>query len=143
MKPTIFITALAASALVALDARPAVAQSVAAAAQPSATASAAAVTWPAHPSGRYELEIALPDKVMPATIVVADSSGVPTAQLQTEGDDEAHPMKVTVKGTELFFNATAPRGAIEIVLVRTADLLSGRWSYGDGSGTLKGHVEKK
>jgi hypothetical protein len=145
MKPTIYVTALAASALVAFDARTVTAQTAAAAPQPSATAAPAAATipWSAHPSGRYELEIVFPDKVMPATVVIADSSGVPSAVIQTEGDPDEHAMKVTVKGTELYLNAVAPKGAVELVLLRSADQISGRWTFGEGRGTLRGHVEKK
>ena len=145
MKPTIFLTALATAALVALDARAASAQSASPAPAPAATSAPAAAPtpWPENPSGRYELEIVLPDKVMPATVVIADSSGVPAAQFQPEGDPEAHPMKITLKGTELYLNAIAPRGAIELVMLRSADQITGRWTYGDGKGVLRGRVEKK
>ena len=146
MKPTIFLTTLTVAALVALDARSATAQSASPAASPAATsapAAAAPTPWAEHPSGRYELEIVLPDKVMPATVVIADSSGIPAAQFQPEGDNDAHAMKVTIKGTELYLNAIAPRGPIELVMLRSADQITGRWTYGDGKGLLRGHVEKK
>ena len=147
MKPTIYLTALAASALVGLDARPSAAQSATPSAPPSvavATVPAAAPTpWPAHPNGRYELEIVFPDKVLPATLVIADSSGASAAVIQTEGDPEAHAMKITVKSTELFLNTVAENKAVEVVMVRTGDQISGHWTFGEGKGTLRGHVEKK
>jgi hypothetical protein len=62
--------------------------------------------------------------------------------IQPDGDPEPHPVKVTVKGPELFLNATAERGAVEIVMVRSGDQITGRWSYGEGKGELKGVVSK-
>ena len=142
MKPTVFFRALSATAILALSAETAAAQA-AQAGQPSASASAAAPTpWPARPLGRYELQIAMPERVMPLVAVISDSAGAVAGVIQPEGDPEPHPVKVTVKGTELFLTATAERGAIEIVLVRTGDQLTGRWSYGEGKGELKGIVSK-
>ena len=145
MKPTIYFTTLAAAALVGLDALPASAQTTAAAATAPASVAGGAtlLPWPAKPIGRYELQIAMTDKVLPATIVIADSAGTAAAVIQTEGDPDEHAMKATVKGTELYLNTVAPKGAVEIVLQRTGDKLTGHWTYGDDKGTLEGHVEKK
>jgi hypothetical protein len=144
MKPTVFLRSLSATALVAIAARQAAAQTAAQAGQPAAAAMPAAspTPWPARPIGRYELQIAMPDKVMPLVAVVSDSAGAVAGVIQPDGDPEPHPVKVTVKGTELFLNATAERGAVEIVMVRTGDQITGRWSYGEGKGELKGVVAK-
>jgi hypothetical protein len=142
MKPTVLLRTLSATALVAIAARQASAQT-APAAQPAAAKPAAAPTpWPARPLGRYELQIAMPERVMPLVAVISDSAGAVAGVIQPDGDPEPRSVKVTVKGTELYLNTVAERGAVEIVLVRTGDQLSGRWSYGEGKGELKGVVSK-
>jgi hypothetical protein len=139
MKTTSLLHALAACALVAIAARPAMAQSTAnATTQPAA----ASTPWAANPTGTYHLDIQLPDHVMPATLTIADSSGVPTARMLPEGDNDALPMRVTIKGAELFLNGDTPKGPAEIVLLRDKDQLSGRWSYAGDDGKLTGKVEK-
>ncbi|MEO8564358.1 MAG: hypothetical protein ABI601_19945 [bacterium] len=140
MKPTVFFRALSATAILALSAETAAAQA-AQAGQPS-SAAVAPTPWPARPIGRYELQISMPERVMPLVAVISDSAGAVAGVIQPEGDPEPHPVKVTVKGAELFLNADAERGAVEIVLVRTGDKLTGRWSYGEGKGELKGTVAK-
>jgi hypothetical protein len=143
VKPTVFLRSLSATALVAIAARQAAAQSATQAAKPAAATPAAAPTpWPARPLGRYELRIAMPERVMPLVAVISDSAGAVAGVIQPDGDPEPHPVKVTVKGTELFLNATAERGAVEIVMVRSGDQITGRWSYGEGKGELKGVVSK-
>jgi hypothetical protein len=143
MKPTVFLRAISATAVFALAAKPVAAQTPAQAGQPAASANAVAPTpWPARPLGRYELEIQLPDKLFPGTVVIADSSGTPAAIFQGDGDPETHPLKITVKDTELFLNAVSPQGPVELVLIRRGDLLSGRWQLGEGKGELKGKVDK-
>ena len=143
MKPTVFLRSLSATALVAIAARQAAAQSASQAGQPATASPAAAPTpWPARPIGRYELQIAMPERVMPLVVVISDSAGAVAGVIQPDGDPDPHPVKVTVKGTELYLNATADRGAVEIVMVRTGDQITGRWSYGDGKGELKGIVSK-
>ena len=79
---------------------------------------------------------------MPATLTITDSSGAPTATLLPEGDQDAHGMKVTVKGTELYLNSQAERGPIEIVLTHKGSEIDGKWAYGPQSGVLKGKQEK-
>ena len=144
MNPTVLIRTISATAFVAVAAVPAAAQSAPAVSQQSAAAkpAAAPTSWAAKPIGRYELQIAMPDKVMPLVVVISDSSGVAAGVIQPDGDPEPHPVKVTVKGTELFLNTDTPNGAVEIVLLRSSDQISGRWSYGEGKGELKGIVAK-
>jgi len=143
LNPTVLVRTISATALVAIAAVPAAAQSAPAVAQQSAAKPAVAPTpWPARPLGRYELQIAMPERVMPLVVVIADSAGAVAGVIQPDGDPEPHPVKVTVKGTELFLNTTAPNGAVEIVLLRSGDQISGRWTYGEGKGELKGIVAK-
>ncbi|MBW8771061.1 MAG: hypothetical protein JF589_14995 [Gemmatimonadetes bacterium] len=141
MKSSTILRALGAVALLSLAAVPARAQAAAQAGTPSGTA-AAGDAWKAIPAGTYHLDIQLPERVMPATLTVTDSSGTPTATLLPEGDQDAHGMKVTVKGTELYLNSQAERGPIEIVLTHKGSEIDGKWAYGPQSGTLKGKQEK-
>src|SRR3712207_4571409 len=101
-------------------------------AQTSQPAAAAPTTppqaWAAIPAGTYELLINLPQGPLNATLVVRDSSGVPAATFQPEGDP-ADPVKIAIKGTDLTFNGTAPKGPYEVVLQRRGDELTGRWTY--------------
>ena len=138
MKPS-YIRALAAGALFLATATAANAQT---AVQPASSATAASTPWAAVPAGVYKLDIQLPERVLPATITIKDSSGTPSATLLTEGDQDAHPVKVTVKGTELVLNGEADKGPFEIVMTRQADQITGRWSYGGDTGKLTGKAEK-
>jgi hypothetical protein len=133
-----FIRALAASALLIVAAGTANAQ---AAPQSASTASAASTAWAAVPSGTYKLLVQLPEQPLPATVIVRDSSGVPAATFQPESEQQAMPVKVTVKGTELFLNGDAPKGPFEIVLTRQGAELAGRWSYRGDTGKLTGKAE--
>jgi len=144
MKPTVLLRTLSATALVAITAHRAAAQTSAPVAQQSApTSPAAAPTpWPARPIGRYEIELTTPDRQVPVVIVIADSSGVLTALGQPADDPETHPMKIAVKGTELYLNAKADHGDVELVLLHSGDQISGRWTMGEGKGVLTGHVSK-
>ena len=147
MKTTSLLHALAACALVAIGATPALPQATAkGATQPAATSASASAApstpWAANPTGTYHLDIQLPDHVMPAALTIADSAGTPTARLLPEGDNDALPMRVTIKGAELFLNGDTPKGPAEIVLLRDKDQLSGRWSYAGDDGKLTGKVEK-
>jgi hypothetical protein len=142
MKRAHTLRALATIAVITFATRSASAQT---AAQPAAAAtapSASAMPWAALPTGTYQVRLALPEREMPGTVTIRDSSGAPAAIFLAGGDPEPHPMKVTVKGTELFLNAMAPAGAVELVLLRQGDEISGRWAYGEGRGTLKGVVAK-
>jgi hypothetical protein len=133
-----FIRALAASALLIVAAGTANAQAVT---QSTSTASAASTPWAAMPTGTYKLLIQLPEQPLPATVVVRDSSGVPAATFQPQEDQEAHPVKVTVKGTELYLNGDAPKGPFEIVLTHQGTELAGRWSYAGDTGKLTGKIQ--
>ena len=139
MKASSIVHALAASALLTIAASGAEAQSTT---QSSAPAPASAPTpWAALPAGTYKLEIQLPERPLPATVVVRDSSGAPAATFEPEGDP-AQPVKITVKGAELTLNGEAPKGPFEIVLLRAGDQITGRWSYAGDTGKLTGKAEK-
>ena len=143
MKSSTILRALGAVALISFAATPASAQAAAQAGNPSgAAASASGDKWAPVPAGTYHLDIQLPERVMPATLTITDSSGTPTATLLPEGDQDAHGMKVTVKGAELYLNSSAERGPIEIVLTHKGSAIDGKWAYGPQSGTLKGKQEK-
>ena len=137
MKPSI-IRALAAVALLVCAASAANAQS---AVQSGAAASAASAPWAKLPAGVYKLDIALPDQVLPATVTVKDSSGVAVATFQPEQDQDAHPVKITVKSAELYVNGEAPKGPFEIVLLHQGAEITGRWSYAGDTGKLTGKIQ--
>ena len=137
MKPS-FIRALAASALLIASATAANAQT---ATQPGSSANGATTPWAAVPAGVYKLDIQMPDRLLPVTIAIKDSSGVATGTLTPEGDD-ALPVKITVKGADLVINGSAEKGPFEIVMQRQGDQLAGRWTYGGDTGKLTGKVEK-
>jgi len=142
MKSSTILRALGAVALISMAAMPASAQAAAQAGTPSAAAPASGDKWAAVPAGSYHLDIQLPERVMPATLTITDSSGTPAATLLPEGDQDAHGMKVTVKGAELYLNSSAERGPIEIVLTHKGSEIDGKWAYGPQSGVLKGKQEK-
>ena len=108
--------------------------------KPGPAASTAPTPWATLPVGTYELLIQLPERALEATVVVRDSSGVPVATFQPEGDP-AQPVKIAVKGTDLALNGEAPKGPFEIVLQRQGNELTGRWTYGGESGRLTGKAE--
>ncbi len=143
MKSSTILRALGAVALISIAAMPARAQAAAQTGSPSAAAATASGDkWAAIPAGTYHLDISLPERVMGAALVIADSSGTPTASLRPEGDQDALPLKVTVKNTELTLNGSAERGPVEIVLTHKGSDVDGKWAYGPQSGTLKGKQEK-
>lgn len=137
MNPSI-IRALSACALLVCAAASANAQS---AVQSGTAATAASSPWAKVPAGVYKLEIALPEQVMPATVTVTDSSGVAAGTFRPDGDQDAHPVKITVKGTELYVNGEAPKGPFEIVLQHQGAELTGRWTYAGDTGKLKGKIQ--
>ncbi|HEX7979935.1 MAG TPA: hypothetical protein VF461_15105 [Gemmatimonadaceae bacterium] len=143
MKSSTILRALGAVALISAAAMPARAQAAAQAGSPAAaTTSAKGDTWAAIPAGSYHLDIQLPERVMPAALIITDSSGTATASLRPEGDQDALPLKVTVKSTELTLNGSAERGPVEIVLTHKGSEIDGKWAYGPQSGVLKGKQEK-
>lgn len=135
---TSFLRALAASALLIVAAGTANAQ---AAVQSGTAPSVTATPWAKVPAGSYKLLIQLPEQPLPATLVVKDSSGVAVATFQPESEQQSMPVKVTVKGAELYVNGDAPKGPFEIVLTRAGTELDGKWSYGGDTGKLTGKVE--
>jgi hypothetical protein len=143
MKPSTILRALGAVAFISIAAMPAGAQAAAQAGNPgTASATASGDAWAAIPAGSYHLDIQLPERVMGAALVITDSSGTPTASLRPEGDQDALPLKVTIKSTELTLNGSAERGPVEIVLTHKGSDIDGKWAYGQQSGTLKGKQEK-
>lgn len=130
-----FLRALAASALLIAVAGTANAQ---AATQSGASASAASTPWASVPAGVYKLDIALPEGPLPATLTIKDSSGVATATFLAGGDQDAMPVKITVKSADLYVNGTAPKGPFEIVMQHQGPEITGRWSYGGDTGKLTG-----
>jgi hypothetical protein len=139
MPPSVIQRTLAASALLLVAANAANAQT---ATQPAGATAAAPTPWAAMPVGKYHLDIPLPERMLPITITITDSSGVPAATLLPEGDSDALPVKVTLRNPELIITGAADKGPFEIVLLRNADELSGRWTYGGDAGKLTGKVEK-
>ncbi|HEU4720572.1 MAG TPA: hypothetical protein VFS59_04355 [Gemmatimonadaceae bacterium] len=139
MKLSSILRAVVATALLTVSTAAASAQS---AAPDGAASSAAPTPWAAVPAGTYQLDVQLTERVMPATVIVTDSSGVAAATFHPEGDQEAHRVKATIKGTELYLNGDAPKGPFEMVLLRQGDQITGRWSYAGESGKLTGKVGK-
>jgi len=137
MKPSIIRT-LAASALLGLATVTASAQ---AAVQSGATATTRPAPWAAVPSGSYKLNIQLPDHALPATLTITDSSGVAAGTFLPEGESDAMPVKISVKGTELTVSGVAPKGPFAIVLTRQGTDLAGTWEYGGDTGKLTGKIE--
>lgn len=78
---------------------------------------------------------------MQVALTIADSAGTPTAVFWPVGDNDGPAMSVTVKGTDLFLHAEVPRGAVDIVLQRHGDQLTGTWSLGEERGSLTGTVQ--
>ena len=141
MKPSTILRALGAVALMSVAAQSVSAQSAAQAGSPTASA-AAGDAWAAVPVGTYHLDIQLPERVMPATLTITDSSGTAKASLLPEGDQHALGLKVAVKSAELTLSGQAERGPVEIVLTHKGSEIDGKWAYGPQSGTLKGKQEK-
>ena len=132
------IRALAASALLVLGAASVRAQTPV---QSGSTATTKLTPWAAVPAGSYKLNIQLPDHELPATLTITDSSGVATAKFLPEGETDAMPVKILVKGTDLIVDGVAPKGPFEIVLTRQGTDLAGKWEYDNGTGKLTGKVE--
>jgi len=141
MKPSTILRALGAVTLMSVAAQSASAQAAAQAGSPTASA-AKGDAWAAVPAGTYHLDIQLPERVMPATLTITDSSGTAKASLLPEGDQDALGLKVAVKSAELTLSGQAERGPVEIVLTHKGSEIDGKWAYGPQSGTLKGKQEK-
>lgn len=149
MRASSFLSMLAVAAVVAAGAETAGAQTAGAqtAAQggPSASATAPVTThWSQHPTGKYRLQLALPDHVMDADLTIADSSGTPVANLWPVGDNDGHSLAVAVKDTTLVLSAATPRGPFEMVLQRHGDKLAGHYSMGvQEAGEVQGQVKEE
>jgi hypothetical protein len=128
-----YTSVLAAAVGVALAAAPAAAQ--------HASASSATV----RPVAAYELRVGLPDRTMPAKLVVADSAGALVASLRRAADGAAIPLIVNVEGSDLVLHADTPDGLLELVLHRQNESaarsrVTGRWTLGQQQGALQGRV---
>jgi hypothetical protein len=139
MKASSIVRALSATLLCTVAASAAGAQATTQSSSPAATT--ASTAWASVPTGTYKLDIQLPERPLPATVVVRDSSGVAVATFEPDGDP-AQPVKIAVKGAELTLNGEAPKGPFEIVLRREGDQITGRWSYAGDTGKLTGKAEK-
>lgn len=106
------------------------------------TPAISAVRWDARPVGVYNLELALPERLMPAQLTVSEREGKLVGSLLPEGDNEAHEMAVTIRDTKLFFDAEAPRGHVQIVLQHEGDRIVGSWSMGLQQGALRGTIAR-
>ena len=134
------ISLLAGAALLATAARPVNAQGAASSAAPVPTVR----QWSQHPSGKYRLQLALPDRMMDADLTIADSAGTPTAIFWPVGDNDGHALAVSVKDTSLVLTASTPRGPFELVLQRQGNRLNGHFSMGtQEAGAVQGRVAEE
>lgn len=137
MRAHTYLSVLAAAVGVGLAAAPAAAQGA------IATGAAGAN---ARPVATYALRVALPDRTMPATVVVADSAGALVASFQRDSDTAAIPLIVNVEGSDLVLHADTEKGLLELVLHRQNDgaarsRVTGRWTLGQEQGALQGRVK--
>lgn len=137
MRSRHLLAAIAAAAALSIATDTARAQSAAASPTPAAAATTPS-HWDAHPTGKFDLSVTTPGGIVEARLTLADSAGTTTATLWPVGDRDAHVMTLTNKGTELVMVTDTPHGTLEIVLERRGDVLTGRWTRGDESGTLEG-----
>jgi hypothetical protein len=131
--------------LIAVVALVAGARSAAAQGGPSVAAATPVVThWNQHPTGKYRLQLTLPDRKMDADLTISDSSGTPVANFWPVGDNEGHPLAVAVKDTDLVFSAQTPRGPFSLVLQRQGNQLRGHFAMGmQESGPVTGTVAEE
>ncbi len=132
--------ALAATLAVGAAAHPALAGAQAAAQSAAPAAAQLQTHWDAHPVGKYSLSLTLPDREMAVDLTLSDSAGTVVANFWPVGDHDGHDMQVTVKDTDLLLHADSPGGAIDIVLRREGDRITGTWSRGGEHGPLTGTI---
>ena len=110
---------------------------------PVVKADTSLVPWPARPIGTYDLLVAVPDRTIPATLVISDSAQQLVAFVRSEESGEQHAVTVSVKGTDLTLTGLIPDGALTLVLQRRDKKISGTWRIGDDqSGTLTGTMRE-
>ena len=108
----------------------------------ASVAPASATPWDAHPTGKYLLELSLPDHKMQADLTISDSAGTPVALFWPAGDNEGHRLSVTVQGVDLKLYAETPRGPFSATLQRDGDHITGHYAMGiQESGAIEGRVE--
>lgn len=140
MKSASIIRILGAASLVVVAAHTAAAQG-----GPSSAAAAAVplTHWDQHPSGKFRLELSLPDQKMQADLTVSDSAGTPVANFWPVGDNDGHMLAVAVKDTDLVLSAQTPRGPFSLVLERRGSALIGRYAMGTETGAVSGTVAEE
>lgn len=114
------------------------------AAAPAAAQNAMAAT--PRPVATYELRVGLPDRTMPAKVVVADSAGALVASFRRTTDGAAIPLIVNVEGSDLVLHADTDAGLLELVLHRQNESaarsrVTGRWTLGQQQGALQGRLK--
>ena len=114
------------------------------AAAPAAAQNAMAAT--PRPVATYELRVGLPDRTMPAKVVVADSAGALVASFRRATDGAAIPLIVNVEGSDLVLHADTDAGLLELVLHRQNESaarsrVTGRWTLGQQQGALSGRLK--
>ena len=138
MTAGISLRLLSVAALLTVAAQAAAAQSDAS----SSIASPASAGWSDRPTGKYVLELAVPNRTNKVNLTVSDSAGgALSAVFWPAGDYKGHAMTVRVQGIDMILEAYTPRGLFEIVLVRQGSLIAGHWSLGDAKGVVEGRVE--
>lgn len=135
------LAAVLCAATAAATARPAAAQTHAAADAPRPAVATLAV---ARPVAEYRIETV--QYGFPEHVTVADSAGRLVASYRTRGTDVARPLSVRVRGRDFVLRAHTPSGPLTIVLEgQNGDVapgLVGRWRMGEHEGRLHGTVQR-
>lgn len=97
--------------------------------------------WSEKPLGKYDLTVNIPEGAMPVEITISESKSGLSALFYKVGDNDAHVMTATVKGTDLILNGTTPHGALTMQIRHHGPALSGTWQVGDDRGTLEGSAK--
>jgi hypothetical protein len=138
MTARISLGLLSVAALLTVGAQAAAAQSDAS----SNIASPASAGWNARPTGKYLLELEVPNRTNKVNLTISDSAGALAAVFWPAGDYRGHAMTVRVHDADMILEAYTPRGLFEIVLVRQGDLIAGHWSLAEAKGLVEGRVEE-
>ena len=138
MTARISLRLLSVAALLTVGAQAAAAQNGAS----SNIASPASAGWNARPTGKYLLELEVPNRTNKVNLTISDSAGALAAVFWPVGDTKGHAMTVRMQDTDMILEAYTPRGLFEIVLVRQAGLIAGHWSLGEAKGVVQAQVEE-
>lgn len=138
MTAKVSLRLLSVAALLAVGAQAAAAQSDAS----FSIASPASAGWNDRPTGKYLLELEVPQRTNKVNLTISDSTGgALSAVFWPVGDSRGHAMTVRVQDSRMILEAYTPSGLFEIVLVRQGDLIAGQWTLGDAKGVVQGQVE--